>query len=140
MQLTAGMATLEARLAALEACQTALKADNAALKADHAALGARVSVLEKTSPIIRAMCCKFVAEEALRKLQARFGDKPDSQPWNDYLQQAATEGNLRWLEDRGLGLQELALLSEQSAASLNDFVGAPAPRLSLVSEVVQDHS
>ncbi len=113
----------------------------AALEADLAALDAR---LQKTSPIIRAMCRNIVAEEALRKLQARFGDKPDSQTWNDYLRQAATEDDLRWLEDHGLGLQELALLSEKSAASLNDLVGAPAhaprPALSVVSEVVQDHS
>ncbi len=140
----------EAHGAAMDAAMEAARADLAAqfaqaeakLAAQLAALDVHTLLANTISPEAEEDVLRYVAGEALRKLQAHFGLRPRSQPWTINLRRAATKDS-RWLEDRGLGLEELALLCDQPTAS-RDLVDAPAhaprPALSLVNEVVQDQS
>ncbi|GLC60449.1 hypothetical protein PLESTB_001613700 [Pleodorina starrii] len=75
----------KARQEELKARQEELKARHEEQKARHEALAERVADLEQGAAEFSKVALRYVVNEVHKKLQDKFGARPDNLKWTDYL-------------------------------------------------------
>ncbi|GLC34182.1 hypothetical protein PLESTM_000167000 [Pleodorina starrii] len=100
----------KARQEELKARQEELKARHEEQKARHEALAERVADLEQGAAEFSKVALRYVVNEVHKKLQDKFGARPDNLKWTDYLFDIHGR-DPAWFKDQRLGMGELALLA-----------------------------
>ncbi|KXZ52885.1 hypothetical protein GPECTOR_8g265 [Gonium pectorale] len=95
----------------LSACVQSLSGQVSDLRTELDNVKSRLDVVESEASEFRKVVFRYVIDEVHKKIQAKFGNKPEQQLWYDYLCEQFSKDQA-WFKDRKLGFEELGLLSK----------------------------
>ncbi|KXZ44929.1 hypothetical protein GPECTOR_60g706 [Gonium pectorale] len=124
----------------LSACVQSLSSQVSDLRAELDDVKSRLVVLESEAPESSKVVFRYIIDEVHKKIQVKFGTKPEEQLWSTYLWEKSSNERA-WFEDRRLGFAELALLSKEPNIDFeagNNAAHHPEP--ALVSRIVGEES